>query len=114
MPSDHGIVANGWYFRDLAQVWFWRQSNHLVAGEKVWEAARRRDPTFTCAKLFWWYNMYSSVDFSVTPRPLYPANGRKVPEIYTYPSTLRDRFQAELGAFPLFNFWGKWYGPPSN
>ena len=49
LPRDHGIVANGWYFRDLSEVWLWRQSNRLVAGEKVWEAARRRDPGFTCA-----------------------------------------------------------------
>ena len=34
-PSGHGAVANGWYFRDLAEVWLWRQSNTLVAGEKV-------------------------------------------------------------------------------
>src|SRR3954447_19421516 len=72
LPSGHGIVGNGWYFRDLAGVWLWRQSNQLVSGEKVWEAARRRDPSFTCAKLFWWYNMYSSADFAVTPRPQYP------------------------------------------
>src|SRR2546427_12060500 len=58
MPRDHGIVANGWYFRDLAQVWLWRQSNHLVQGEKIWDTARKRDPSFTCAKMFWWYNMY--------------------------------------------------------
>jgi len=68
-PREHGIVANGWYFRDLAEVWFWRQSNRLVGGEKLWEAARRRDPAFTCAKLFWWYNMYSTADVSATPRP---------------------------------------------
>src|SRR5262245_48858262 len=73
MPRDHGCVANGWYFRDLAQVWLWRQSNALVAGEKIWDVAKRRDPSFTVAKLFWWYNMYASVDFAVTPRPLYPA-----------------------------------------
>ena len=58
-PRDHGIVANGWYFRDLSEVWLWRQSNRLVAGEKVWDAAKRRDPSFTCAQLFWWYNMYA-------------------------------------------------------
>src|SRR5437763_16079907 len=56
MPDGHGAVANGWYFRDLAEVWFWRQSNALVSGEKIWDAARARDASFTCAKLFWWYN----------------------------------------------------------
>ena len=72
MPGGHGAVANGWYFRDLAEVWLWRQSNRLIAGEKIWEAGRRRDPDFTCAKMFWWYNMYATADWSATPRPMYP------------------------------------------
>ena len=106
LPRDHGIVGNGWYFRDLAQVMLWKQSNHLVHGEKVWETARRRDPSCTCAKMFWWFNMYSTADWAVTPRPIYPADGRKIPDIYSQPADLRDRLTAELGAFPLFNFWG--------
>jgi predicted AlkP superfamily pyrophosphatase or phosphodiesterase len=106
MPRDHGVVGNGWYFRDLAQIWFWRQSNHLVQGEKVWETARRRDASCTCAKLFWWYNMYSSADWSVTPRPIYPADGRKIPDLYTNPADLRERLTSELGPFPFFDFWG--------
>lgn len=106
LPRDHGIVANGWYFRDLSEVWLWRQSNKLVEGEKLWETARRRDPAFTCAKLFWWYNMYSSADWSVTPRPMYPADGRKLPDIYTDPPELRSELNAALGEFPLFRFWG--------
>jgi len=106
LPRDHGIVGNGWYFRDLAQVMFWKQANQLVSGEKVWETARRRDPAVTCAKMCWWYNMYSSADWSLTPRPIYPADGRKIPDIYTEPADLRTRLNAELGPFPFFNFWG--------
>ncbi|WP_438027339.1 alkaline phosphatase family protein [Sorangium sp. So ce233] len=106
LPSGHGCVANGWYFRDIAEVNLWRQANQLVAGEKIWEAARRRDPTFTCAKLFWWYNMYSSADYAVTPRPIYWADGLKLPDIYTEPASLRDELVFRLGEFPLFNFWG--------
>jgi predicted AlkP superfamily pyrophosphatase or phosphodiesterase len=106
LPRDHGIVGNGWYFRDQSEIWLWRQSNRLVGGEKVWEAARRRDPAFTCAKLFWWYNMYASVDFAVTPRPMYLADGRKLPDIHTHPAALRDELQGALGEFPLFRFWG--------
>ena len=105
-PSEHGIVANGWYFRDLAEVWLWRQSNHLVAGEKIWESARRQYADFSCAKLFWWYNMYSSADYSVTPRPIYPADGRKIPGIYSHPADLGRQLEATLGSFPMFNFWG--------
>jgi predicted AlkP superfamily pyrophosphatase or phosphodiesterase len=106
LPEGHGSVGNGWYFRSLAEVGFWKQSNHLVAGEKVWETARKRDPAFTCAKLFWWYNMYSTADFTVTPRPMYPADGRKLPDVYTQPAGLREELQAKLGTFPLFHFWG--------
>ena len=106
LPREHGIVGNGWYFRDLAQVMFWRQSNQLVHGEKVWESARRRDPTCTCAKMFWWFNMYSTADWAVTPRPIYPADGRKIVDIYSQPADLRARLVAELGAFPFFSFWG--------
>jgi predicted AlkP superfamily pyrophosphatase or phosphodiesterase len=106
LPDQHGIVANGWYFRDLAEVWLWRQSNHLVQGEKVWETARKTDPGFNCAKLFWWYNMYASVEWSATPRPVYPADGRKIPGIYTQPAALEHSLQSKLGPFPMFNFWG--------
>jgi len=106
MPRDHGIVGNGWYFRDVAQVMFWKQANQLVAGEKVWETARRRDPSCTTAKMFWWYNMYSSAEWSVTPRPIYRADGLKVVDIYGQPSDIRDRIVAEHGAFPFFSFWG--------
>jgi predicted AlkP superfamily pyrophosphatase or phosphodiesterase len=105
-PNEHGIVGNGWYFKDECEVKFWRQSNRLVQRPKIWETAKAIDPQFTCANLFWWYNMYSSVDFSVTPRPMYPADGRKIPDVYTHPAALRDELQQELGQFPLFNFWG--------
>lgn len=104
--AGHGIVANGWYDRTLAEVQFWKQSNRLVTGDKVWDVARARDPSVTAANLFWWYNMYSSVEFSVTPRPQYRADGRKVPDCYSHPAGLRDRLQSELGTFPLFHFWG--------
>ncbi|MCR9159791.1 MAG: alkaline phosphatase family protein [Nannocystaceae bacterium] len=106
LPRGHGCVANGWYFRDLAQVWLWRQSNRLVQGEKLWDEARRRDGGFTVAKMFWWYNMYADVDFAVTPRPIYRADGRKLPDIHAAPGTLRNELQAAFGTFPLFDFWG--------
>jgi len=105
-PSHHGIVGNGWYFRDDCEVHFWRQSNKLVGGRKIWDEARERFAGFTCANLFGWYNMYSSVDVSVTPRPMYPADGRKLPDVYTEPAELRSALQGQFGTFPLFEFWG--------
>ncbi len=106
MPSEHGIVGNGWYFRDLGEVLFWRQSNRLVQAEKIWEVGKRRSPAFTCANSFWWYNMVTDVDWAVTPRPVYCADGVKIPDCYTIPSHLRERFNRDFGRFPLFQFWG--------
>ncbi|HSJ02806.1 MAG TPA: alkaline phosphatase family protein, partial [Verrucomicrobium sp.] len=106
LPRDHGAVANGWYDREYAEHRFWKQSNQLVSGEKIWEILRKVDPEFTCAKLFWWYNMYSTADYSITPRPLYPADGRKVFDVHTQPMGMRDRLKKDLGAFPFPHFWG--------
>lgn len=104
--GSHGIVGNGWYDRESAEVRFWKQSNHLVHGEKIWDRLKREIPEATCAKMFWWYNMYSGADWSVTPRPLYPADGRKVFDIHTQPMDLRDKLKADLGDFPFPSFWG--------
>ena len=106
LPREHGIVANGWYFRDLAEVLLWRQSNHLVHGERIYQAGRARDPEYTTAKMFWWYNMYAPVEWSMTPRPCYPADGRKIFDSYSHPAELKDELQENLGVFPLLRFWG--------
>ncbi|EOQ97573.1 type I phosphodiesterase/nucleotide pyrophosphatase [Leptospira wolbachii serovar Codice str. CDC] len=105
-PSKHGIVGNGWYDHEDAEIKFWKQSNHLVESEKIWERAKKIDPEFTCSQMFWWYNMYANVDYSVTPRPQYHADGVKAPDCYSYPPELRDELQKEFGQFPLFHFWG--------
>jgi predicted AlkP superfamily pyrophosphatase or phosphodiesterase len=102
----HGVVGNGWYNREYGEIHFWKQSNRLVYGEKVWETARKRDPSITTANMFWWFNMHSTAEVSVTPRPIYKADGRKIPDIYTEPAELRPELQERLGRFPLFNFWG--------
>jgi len=105
-PSEHGIVGNGWYDKTDVEIKFWKQSNKLVQAEKIWDRAKKEDPSFTVSKMFWWYNMYSTVDYAVTPRPNYLADGRKMPDCYTYPASLRDELQHEFGQFPLFKFWG--------
>ncbi|MCJ8166780.1 alkaline phosphatase family protein [Pontibacter sp. E15-1] len=105
-PEEHGIVGNGWYFRDEDEVKLWRQSNKLVQAQKVWDVAKAKDPNFTVANMGWWYNMNTTADYTLTPRPQYLADGRKMPDCYTQPADLRDTLQAKLGTFPLFNYWG--------
>ncbi|MEM8738097.1 MAG: nucleotide pyrophosphatase/phosphodiesterase family protein [Planctomycetota bacterium] len=107
-PPDngHGIVANGWYHRDLAEIRFWQRPDHLVHGEKIWDAGKKRDPSFTSANLFWWHNTYSTCDLTLQARPIYKADGRKLPDCYCNLPAWRDKLQRKLGPFPLFRFWG--------
>jgi predicted AlkP superfamily pyrophosphatase or phosphodiesterase len=107
-PSQHGIVGNGWFNRELAEVQFWKQSNHVVHGKKIWDELRFtiHDSRFTVANCFWWFNMYSSVDYAITPRPMYPADGRKFFDIYSWPYSIREEIKKDLGEFPFFSFWG--------
>ncbi|MFC7221231.1 alkaline phosphatase family protein [Streptomyces polyrhachis] len=105
-PAEHGIVGNGWYFRELGEVLLWRQHNALVAGDKLWDAARRVQPGYTVANVCWWYAMGAGTDYTVTPRPVYYSDGRKEPDCYTRPPALHDELTAKLGTFPLFSYWG--------
>lgn len=105
-PSEHGIVANGWLFRDLGDILLWRQHSGLVEGERVWETIRRHRPDYRVANVCWWYAMGADVDTTITPRPEYHADGRKEPDCWTWPPSLHDQLVAELGPFPLFTFWG--------
>ena len=105
-PRNHGVVSNGWYFRDSAEIRFWLRSDHLVQGEKLWETAKKIDPNLRVANLFWRYCTHAACDVTVTERPTYWANGRKGPDIYTAPEHFRDELVEQLGEFPLFRFWG--------
>ncbi len=113
-PQEHGAVGNGWFHRETGEVRFWLQSNRLVSGEKVYDAARRLDPKFTCAKMFWWFNQGAGVDWSVTPKPHYGADGSKVFDIQSDPPGLGRELEQKSGAFPFFSFWGPKAGLPSS
>lgn len=106
LPAEHGIVANGWYFRELAQVLNWQRSARLIRGEPLWEAVRKADPQSRCANLFWRYATHATCDAKVVERPTYWADGRKGQDIYSEPASLRTELVKELGPFPLFHFWG--------
>ncbi len=109
-PSQHGVVGNGWCNRELSEVQFWKQSNHLVQSPKIWDELRKQSEIVnrksSIANLFWWFNMHSTADYSITPRPMYPADGRKVFDIYSWPYSIRAEIKRDLGEFPFVGFWG--------
>ena len=110
LPCEHGIVANGWLFRDTMEVRFWQQSNRLLEREPLYVTARRRATKrgidFSAMKLFWWFNQGAAVDFSVTPKPHYGADGNKRFAVASVPEDLARRAEKALGRFPFPAFWG--------
>lgn len=110
MPDVHGVVANGWLFRDTNEVRFWQQSNRLIQAEPLYATARRRAAArgrhLSVAKLFWWFNQGAPVNWSVTPKPHYGIDSRKVFDVLTTPPELGPSLQQQLGPFPFPAFWG--------
>ncbi len=115
-PQQHGIVANGWLWRDSGEVRFWQQSNRLIQSPPLYVTARRRAADtgrpFRCAKLFWWFNQGAAVDVSVTPKPYYGADGNKAFGITGTPLGLTEQLEKTLGPFPFPSFWGPMSGLP--
>ncbi len=104
MPREHGIVGNGWYYRETQEIRFWQQANSLVRGEKFYEG-------FETAKLFWWFNQSAPVRYSATPKPHYGCDGSKTFDILDHTEC---KLTEKLGPFPFFSFWGPNAGLPSS
>src|SRR5438093_10096305 len=45
-PEKHGVVGNGWLYRDTMEVRFWQQSNRLIETEPLYASAKRKQPSF--------------------------------------------------------------------
>lgn len=103
-PREHGIVGNGWYFRDTGEIRFWQQSNRLITGEKLYEGIET-------AKMFWWFNQAAPVRWSATPKPHYGCDGSKAFGILDQTDC---QLTAKLGEFPFFSFWGPKAGLPAS
>ena len=103
-PRDHGIVGNGWFYRDTQEIRFWQQANALIQGPKFYEGIET-------AKMFWWFNQASCVAHSVTPKPHYGCDGSKVFDIIDQTCC---HLTQDLGPFPFFSFWGPSAGLPAS
>ena len=103
-PNQHGIVGNGWYFRELGEVWLWRQSQKLIQAPCFWQQDTQEKQRVL--KHFWWYAMNTDVSATVTPRPVYHHDGAKSPDFYASPAEPKNTLRQTHGEFPLFQFWG--------
>ncbi|MGB2822597.1 MAG: alkaline phosphatase family protein, partial [Phycisphaerae bacterium] len=104
-PGEHGMVANGLFFRELRKPMFWEQSARLVAGERIWSAFRRRGGRV--GMLFWQQSLGEDVDVLLSPAPIHRHHGGMIQDCYSRPDWLYRRLCDDMGSpFKLQHYWG--------
>ena len=95
-PAEHGIVGNGWFYRDTQEIRFWQQARTLIDGPTLPER-------YETAQMFWWFNQASSARYGVTPKPHYGADGSKAFGVIDWTGC---NVESVHGPFPFAAFWG--------
>jgi len=105
-PEKHGVVANGYYWRDKGQVEMWTAWNSAIQSPQIWETLTQRDPSITSAVWFPLLSKGAKADFICTPAPIHNPDGSESLWCYTKPTEMYGELRDALGHFPLMNFWG--------
>jgi predicted AlkP superfamily pyrophosphatase or phosphodiesterase len=105
-PERHGVIANGFYWRDAGKVEMWTAWNEKIEAPQLWETLRQRDPSITSAVWFPLLSKGAKADFICTPAPIHNPDGSESLWCYTKPTEMYGDLRDSLGHFPLMNFWG--------
>jgi len=105
-PREHGVVANGFYWRDQRRVEMWTAWNDCIQKPQIWDILHDRDRAITSAVWFALHSKGSGADYICTPAPVHNADCSESPWCFTRPEALYDEQKAKLGHFPLQHFWG--------
>ncbi len=121
-PSEHGVVANGTYWRDTpppgsedkaGQVELWTAWNDIVERPQLWDLLHEHDPTITSAMWFALNNKGCGADCICTFAPIHNPDGTESLWCYTRPEMMYGDLRDAFGHFPLKHFWGPLAGIPS-
>lgn len=100
LPSQHGIVGNGWYHRESQEVRFWIQSAQMVQGNNLVDEV-------DTAQVFAWFAQGGNAKWSVIPKPHYGCDGSKA---FGVLDDTGLNLESNLGNFPFHRFWGPFSG----
>jgi predicted AlkP superfamily pyrophosphatase or phosphodiesterase len=105
-PRDHGVVANGFYWRDQRRVEMWTAWNDCIEQPQIWDMLHDRDRSLTSAAWFPLHSKGCGADYICTPAPVHNADGSESPWCFTRPEIHYDELKTKFGDFPLHHFWG--------
>ena len=106
LPSAHGVVANGFYWRQRQQVEMWTSPNECIERPQIWDLLSHAEGALTSAVWFAMHSVGAEADYVCTPKPIHNPDGTESLWCYTRPMELYGELRDELGHFPLQHFWG--------
>jgi predicted AlkP superfamily pyrophosphatase or phosphodiesterase len=105
-PREHGVVANGFYWRDKREVEMWTAWNECIERPQIWDRLHGHDPAITSAVWFALHSKGCGADWVCTPAPIHNPDGSESLWCYTKPTEMYGVLRDQLGHFPLQHFWG--------
>lgn len=105
-PSEQGVIANGFFWRDRGQVEMWTSPADCIERPQLWDILHAEAPGVMSAAWFPLHAKGCGADFVCTPAPIHNPDGSESLWCYTKPAELYGELAAELGHFPLMHFWG--------
>ncbi len=112
--GEHGVVANGFYWRDKRQVEMWTAWNDVIERPQLWDEIKAARPGCTTAAWFPMLAKGCGADVICMPAPIHKPDGSEEMWCYTRPQDFYGELLEELGHFPLQHFWGPLAGIPSS
>jgi predicted AlkP superfamily pyrophosphatase or phosphodiesterase len=106
LPAQHGVVANGFYWREKKQVEMWTAWNDCILAPQIWDILGQHDENLTTAVWFPLHSKGANADFICTPAPIHNPDGSESLWCYTRPTEMYGELRDKLGHFPLKHFWG--------
>ncbi len=103
---DHGVVANGFFWRERGEVEMWTAPATCIERLRIWDVLHQRDPELTSALWFPLHSKQATADYVCTPAPVHNPDGSESLWCYTKPTELYGTLRDRLDHFPLHHFWG--------
>ena len=106
LPAEHGVIANGFYWRDERRVEMWTAWNEKIAVPQIWDRLHQQTPRRTSAVWFPMLSKGCGADTVCMPAPIHHPDGAEELWCYTKPPEFYGDLRDRLGHFPLQHFWG--------
>lgn len=106
LPRQHGVVANGFYWRERREIEMWTAWNDKIQSPQIWDILHQHDAALTSAVWFPMLSKGCGADYICMPAPIHNPDGSESLWCYTKPVELYGTLRDTFGHFPLMNFWG--------